>query len=254
MIIDCHSHFLAHIDDGAKTTAESIEILKWSKECGVDTMISTSHCYPKNEETISTFLERRKDSLARLQASLAESGDAESIPDIRLGAEVNLITDISEFENLKDLCIEGTNYMLVEMPWIPWREWMYDCIYSLTVHGIRPIIAHIERCFANEAHLHNLFRLDNVIYQINSTAFTNSLGRKLIKKLNSEKAVHIIGSDTHNMTDRKSDIKLAYDAMEKYYGSNCKDIFIQNATNVLANERVVWHDIEPLGFFERLRK
>ena len=66
---------------------------------------------------------------------------------IVLGAEVNLQTELLEKnERLKELCISGTRYMLIEPPMFSeWTDWVYNSICKLRDLGIEPIIGHIDR-------------------------------------------------------------------------------------------------------------
>ena len=55
MRIDFHSHILPQMDDGAKSTDESIELLKALAEAKVEKVVLTPHFY-RNDENIAAFL------------------------------------------------------------------------------------------------------------------------------------------------------------------------------------------------------
>ena len=144
-MIDVHSHILPELDDGAQNLELAISMLKESTLQGVTDVVSTSHCYPKTEADITNFLHKRKLSYDTLCGGT--NSDDTSFPHIHQGCEVNMLTDISDYDNIAALCIENTEYILVEMPYSPWSDWMIDSIYKLTLHGLKPIMAHIDRKF-----------------------------------------------------------------------------------------------------------
>ena len=61
MIIDFHSHILPGIDDGSKDLGTSLEMLKISKEQGIDYMVATPH-FHATRISISHFLEAREEA------------------------------------------------------------------------------------------------------------------------------------------------------------------------------------------------
>ena len=111
-MIDFHTHILHRIDDGSDSPETSLEMLKGAYSSGTDVAVLTSHFYPREENTIYDFLARRE----RRYNSLKKFCDGHEIPELRLAAEVNLHTNISKFPDLHKLCIEGTDYMLIDMP------------------------------------------------------------------------------------------------------------------------------------------
>lgn len=59
MIIDCHTHLLPGIDDGAKDLSTSLEMLNEEKKQGVDYVIATPHFYA-NRDKMEKFIDRRE--------------------------------------------------------------------------------------------------------------------------------------------------------------------------------------------------
>lgn len=233
-MIDLHSHIIPGIDDGAKSAQISIEMLEKSFDDGVTDVVATSHCYPKNEKSIEHFLQRRKMGFSVLSEALKK--ETNPLPKIHLGCEVNLFTDIAELKNISDVCIDGTNYILVEMPNEPWKEWMIDSVYKLTVKNLRPIIAHIDRyMWQSDFILNSLLELD-VVYQLNAEAFINKHLRKMTDKLISSGCAHVLGTDMHNMSNRAPDMGEAKEKIIKRYGSECMNYFTENAERLLENK------------------
>ena len=65
-VIDFHSHVLPGIDDGSRNIETSIEMLRLSRNAGVDRMIATPHFYA-DEDRIEHFLEKREHAYQRLK-------------------------------------------------------------------------------------------------------------------------------------------------------------------------------------------
>ena len=166
-MIDIHTHCLPYIDDGAKNLTESKALLRDSFEQGVSVCVATPHCVVHGNDAISAFLNRREQSYNALVSSVL--CDGEKYPKIYLGAEVLLDHDISQYPDIKKLCIANTNYMLLEFPHMVQSKETFDWLYSLTILGIKPIIAHIER-YPNHNEMIPDFSDIDLLYQINASS------------------------------------------------------------------------------------
>lgn len=245
MYIDFHSHILPGIDDGAKTVEDSITMLKDSYEKGIRTVILTPHYYPKGQETLDVFLEKRQKSYEILK----EAYDLcdEPLPELRLACEVNLRTDLAEYENVEKLCIEGTEYIMVEMPYTQWNENLFDWIYGLKYRGLKPIIAHIDRYLDfPQRVLKSLFDLD-VLYQVNADAFLSFAVKREVAKMFSMGLVHVLGSDVHNMDERKNNMDEAVLVLKSQFGEDYVKFLLENAERMLNNEAPHRHSHKILG-------
>ena len=250
-MVDIHSHILPGIDDGSESVEMSIQMLRDSMAQGVDTVISTSHCYLREESDIDAFLGKRQKSYDILTQAVQK--EKNPLPKIRLGAEVRIENDVSRFKNLEKLCIEGTNYILIEMSYSKWHQSVYDALYSMTLKNMRPVMAHIERFFANEKEFENLRDID-LAYQINADSFLNPADRKAVAYLLRRGMANVIGSDMHNTTVRVQRLKAAYEKIEKDFGSECARYFEQNSYSIPNNEDLEYSGFKKLGFFEKRRK
>lgn len=234
-MIDLHSHILPGVDDGSQSVEMSLQMLQAAFESGIDTVVSTSHCYPRAEENIDSFLSRREHSFEKLKNAISV---IENIPEIVLGCEVNVTTDIAEMKNIGKLCIQGTDYILVEMPHGHWKEWMIDTVYKLTLLGLKPIMAHIDRYMAHNSELLNaLFELD-VIYQVNTDLFIDRRMKKFADKLLETGHLHVLGSDMHNLTSRKPNFSEACEIITKRYGNCFFDDVTDNTIAILQNKSI----------------
>ena len=215
-MVDIHSHILPRFDDGAKDTGVSLAMLEESLRQGVDTVVSTSHCYPKEQKSVDDFIEKRAERMAELDTAAKEDG--RRIPEIILGCELHLMSDVSEYDGLERLCIGSTRYILLEMPYTPWKEEVFDIIYKTEVCGFIPVIAHIDRfLYQDKALLSSLFELD-VLYQVNAETFIDKKQRKDADMLFETGKIHFIGSDMHNTEKRPPCLAQAREAVIKRYG------------------------------------
>ena len=140
MIIDFHSHILPGIDDGSKDLGTSLEMLKISKEQGIDYMVATPH-FHATRISISHFLEAREEAYKCVSEHM-ESDMPKLIP----GAEVAYFEGISEAEGIEKLTVGNTGLLLLEMPFGQWNQPMVSEVERL-IEGrhIQIMLAHLER-------------------------------------------------------------------------------------------------------------
>ncbi len=240
-MIDFHSHILPDMDDGAKDIKTSLDMLRESSIQGTNTIVSTSHCYPKNEESIKNFLLYREVSYQQLSDKIKKSDIA--LPKIIKGCEVNMLTDLSDLKNIYSLCIENTNYILIEMPYSLWKDWMLECVYKLTLLGLKPIMAHIDRYTIQD--IQNLSSLVEfgVVFQINGELFLDKKMKKIADKIMYGSCAHILGSDMHSMNVRKPNIAQAKDIITTRYGAQCFEQMKENAYAILNNQDIKYRTL-----------
>ena len=168
-MIDWHSHILPAMDDGSRDVEESLEMLAQLSEQGVDTVVATPHFFA-NDESVQRFLERRAKSYEELAERIGEG-----LPRIVLGAEVKYYPGISQMEHLKDLRIEGTKLILLEMPFSKWTEYTVRELVTLATSGdSRIILAHMERYLPfQSARVWERLYAGGLIMQVNASFFFN---------------------------------------------------------------------------------
>lgn len=248
-MIDFHSHILPGMDDGAATTEMSLEMLQRSKLSGVELVVSTSHFYLTDND-VDGFICRRQVAYNALKTAIQTCGG--SFPDIIVGAEVAYIRHIPRVKDIKKLCIEGTDYMLLELPYDEWDNDLFEDIYSLTLLGIRPVLAHLDRFMYQEKHFGDLLSL-NVLCQINADSLLTSRGRKNILKLFKLDAAHILGSDMHNITNRAPNLAEGYAMLTKKFGSEYSDYLKDNSVSIIGNKTLPPPTMLPrLGFMKAM--
>lgn len=214
-MIDFHSHILPAIDDGSQSVEESLEMLRALKAQGVDTVIATSHFYATHRSPES-YLQRRNTAFETLKQVLTDD-----CPRIILGAEVLYFPGISRISSLESLCTEGTNLLLLEMPFTSWSESMIAEVNEMArSHRVQLIMAHIERYyFKQKISVWNEFLSRGILMQSNADFFLPFWeGRKALKLLR-EGRIHLLGTDCHNMTDRRPRMDEAVRRIQRTVGS-----------------------------------
>lgn len=221
-VIDFHSHVLPGIDDGSRNSEESLGMLQLSASQGIDVMAATSHFYA-TEDRISSFLDRRKYSEERLRNRMNnELTEGKSLPRLIVGSEVAFFSGISRAERLEELTYEGTDLLLLEMPFTKWgKSELEEVRYILERRQLRIVLAHLERFLmipGNKKNIYELMELP-VYVQINAGSFERWGQRRQILKMIKKKGMIFLGSDCHGIHHRAPNLKNGREALEKMMGS-----------------------------------
>lgn len=195
-VIDVHTHILPQIDDGSDSVETSVKMLQTMAQHDVEVVCATPHFY-RDRMNVETFLARRTAAWQRLQQA------TRSLPvSIVLGAEVAYYSGISEEKELHRLCVEGTNTLLLEMPYSDWNSFQIDEVMSLAWDsGFDVVLVHPERLTtgANSRWLDRLYALP---MQVNAGALRHWNTRKAALEILANTAKPLLGSDCHNLKSR----------------------------------------------------
>lgn len=216
-MIDFHIHALPGMDDGSGNVFVSLAMLERSTEQGIKTVAATPHFYAQ-ENSPEQFLERRQRAADTLMDAM---GDEDWIPPrVLLGAEVHFFDGMSAVADLDKLCLEGTNFLLLEMPFVRWTERMLREVDELIRRGIEPVAAHIERYMRIQSEkTMNAFLEKDILVQANANFFIfRQTERRALKMLKNAR-IHFLGSDAHNITSRPPNLGYARDIIEDKLGS-----------------------------------
>lgn len=228
-MLDSHAHLLPSIDDGSGSVEESIAILRELWKQGVTEVAATPHFYPDRMEP-ETFFENRR----RAYESLRPHLDGK-MPRIRLGAEVHYFEGLCHMKNIHDFRIEGSNLLLVEMPMTRWTTRMIDALVALQrMQGITVLLAHIERytSYIPKGIWDTLMKHD-ILVQASADFFIPFLARGHAIRLLKKGRIHLLGTDCHNMTSRKPNMKPALEYIEKKLGREFLESFIKKEKYLL---------------------
>lgn len=208
-MIDFHSHILPGIDDGSDCVETSLAMLRECSRQGVDLMFATPHFYA-DEDDPETFLQNRSEACAMLREAMEEDGG--TFPEIQLGAEIYFFPGMSVADELVELSMGSTPFLLIEPPMIPWRESMLDEI-ELTGENLHriPVIAHVDRYMRmlRDPTLFDRLRHRRVLIQVNANYFIRSDSAQEALHYLRDRRIHFIGSDCHNMEERAPNMGMA---------------------------------------------
>lgn len=225
---DFHSHILPGIDDGCKTVEDSLAVLKMMAEQGIERVAATPHFYASHSgETPDEFLLRRNNAEQILREKIK---DEVGLPEIFCGAEVKYFRGMSGVEDLTKLTFQGTDLLLVEMPFSKWSGTEIKEVLSLNDNlGVTPVLAHIERFFSYQKNLDWIYEFKDagILMQMNAEYILGTFSSHKAMKLIKNRAVDFLGSDTHNTTDRKPNLGPAIEKIAKKAGDEIMDRFIR---------------------------
>ncbi|MDO4301441.1 MAG: capsular polysaccharide biosynthesis protein [Clostridia bacterium] len=221
-MIDIHSHVLPNIDDGSKSPEMSLNMLKESHKQGISAVVATPHFYIKND-TVDSFLINRSEAYNRLMEFIK---DEVNIPDIYLGAEVYYFNGISRMDNIESLCINNSNYLLLEMPFSKWNSRVFQEVEDLIYNRkLIPVIAHLERFTAFQNGTDNIEKLLSmrVIAQMNAEHLLGFFTKGKAIKWLSKGVIRLLGSDMHNTETRPQNLGNACKIVSKKLGNEILD-------------------------------
>lgn len=143
--VDCHSHLLAGVDDGPRTDADSVQMLKDSAAGGTRILFVTSHL----DERYPWTPQRASDLARAFDHLLALGADVPGCPELRMGYELaprpgapEVLADPARWR------LAGTDVVLVDGPDdIPMQHdvGIAEYVSRVVASGLRPVVAHPER-------------------------------------------------------------------------------------------------------------
>lgn len=214
-VIDFHSHILPEMDDGSRNVETSYKMLELCREQQIDTMVATPHFYADSDR-IENFLERRKKSFEKLM-----SGKSFDRPHILLGAEVAFFKGIGKAEKVALLTVEGTDILLLEMPFETWDVSVLEEVrYLLEKRNLKIMIAHPERFLklpGNASFMKKLLEMP-VLLQVNSGSLLDVRQRRVLLKMFKKGQAHVLGSDCHGMQRRPPNLGEGRSVLESRLG------------------------------------
>ncbi len=245
-MIDMHAHILPCIDDGAENEEVSLELIKREVAQGVDTIVFTPHYYGQKFSP-ERFLENRQKAFEKIQ------GKFDGV-NVKLGAEVYFSEEkIASTRSLCKLAIEGTKYILLELPlntvwsealWFRLQDFVYDTEYT-------PIIAHVERYAEINKNPKYLSVLADMgcLLQVNTHSFLDERSSQMAFTMLKKGLAHCLGTDTHNLEERAPDYAAAKSAL-LVAGEGARFEKIQeNMRNILTGKTVEVGAYEPMKRF-----
>lgn len=245
-MIDFHTHILPAIDDGSRSVEESLAIFKQQHQEGVQALVATPHFYP--DDQLEAFLQRRDLAAEQFEQALQAEGLLGQVK-LKKGAEVLLSVDTWKIENLEALCITGTKYILLEMPYSKWSDWVYTSVQNIIDnHKLIPVIAHVERYDTVMEDPNQLLHFIEMgaLLQMNTYSLQKKSSKyKLAHKLLKHHMIHILGSDVHRAKGLMP-IKEGYRLIEMQHGGQMVANMLQIGESLYKGEAVTCERPTPL--------
>ena len=201
---DLHAHILPGVDDGARTEDDSLRMARAAAETGTRVMLATPHRRDVTERSsvdyVGGLLHQMNDQIAGLGIDLS----------LRQGMENHLDLDLpDEVSAGRALQINGSRYILVEMPFFGRPNYVEEVLFQLQVMGVTPVLAHPERieAFQRDVGLLEAFVERGMLSQVTSGSLVGHFGKRVRRFTHSllrRGLVHVIASDTHFATGSRS--------------------------------------------------
>lgn len=195
---DIHSHLIPGLDDGAKSIAASLELVRKLEWLGFKKLITTPH--------VMVDLYRNEPEAILEGAEVLRQAMRENGIEVRLEAAAEYKID----EGLPALLAKGRllsfgdNYILVELPYYSPPIDLKEQIFALQSSGYKPILAHPERYVYWHAEFGKLEELKKtgVFFQLNTISLSGYYShptKKISEKLIDSGMIDFLGSDVHHM-------------------------------------------------------
>ncbi len=239
-MIDIHCHVLYDIDDGSEDIETSIELCRDAHENGCEALVLTPHFF--DFKSLNYFVEERDEKIDNLRDALKEEG----IPlKLYAGAEIFLSDRIFNADNLDDLTLNDTRYILCEMPLGPFDTRHVSLWFDeLLDRGYSPILAHPERYFE----FHKDYSLiddlldKGIIFQVNIDSLTGKNGeapQDMAVDMVRRGIAQLMASDAHDRRYRHTRLKEKLEEFpEKITEEHIKKCLETNPRHILKNEDI----------------
>ena len=239
-MFDLHAHILPGVDDGARTPKETLEMSREAAKCGSKTLLATPHRKDVTENWSVDHLNRLIDNM---NAQNQEHGV--ELP-LLLGMENHLSQDLpDEIEAGRALTMNGSRYILVEMPFFGRPDWVEDTLSGIQDQGLTPVLAHPERieAFQQDPDLLADFIERGMLSQITAGSVVGTWGgqvKRFTHELLRSRMAHVMASDTHAPTGRRSpNLGIGIDAAAHLVGPQAATAMVTDTPKAILDNRPV---------------
>lgn len=196
--VDMHSHLIPGLDDGVRTPADALMVLRTLRNQGITRFWTTPHIFREYYPNTPAII---LDGLAALKDYLHSEGEDY---DINAAAEYYLDEDF--LQTMKSggevLTLKG-RYLLFETNTLSEPHILNELIFEAVRRGFEPVLAHPERYDWLMGKLDRLMdlRQRGVLFQVNMLSFLgyySGQARKMARDMVNEKCIDFIGSDCHH--------------------------------------------------------
>ena len=138
----------------------------------------------------------------------------------------------------------GTSYVLIEFSMNDTYDLIYNCMRTLIAAQYRPVVAHVERCGALLGHTERVEELVDMggYIQVNAGTFSGECGfqaKRFVHKLVKQDLVDFVGSDAHNVTDRRPQMLKCAEYLKKIHGREYMErVLKDNPQRMVSNKEL----------------
>jgi protein-tyrosine phosphatase len=220
-MIDLHCHLLPGIDDGARTTAEALDMARTAVDDGIDYAVMTPHLHPgRYENTRSSTAEPLREFRTALRKEQIDL-EIRAAAEVRLAVEILPLLEQDEVPFLGEM--DGYRIMLLEFPHSHITHGAENLIQKLLDKKIRPIIAHPER---NKEVIRDLAKVKpfvemGCLLQLTASAVAGHFGKGphlCARQLLERGLVNVLATDAHNLKGRRPELRAGMQAAAEIVG------------------------------------
>ncbi len=199
---------------------------------GIQHIVATPHAndrYHYDREYLSGLLETLRQRIGKF-------------PRFSLGCDFHL-----SYENFQALmlapsryCIEGTQYILVELSNYSIPAQVDECLAKMHENGMVPVITHPERNPILQQDPERVLRWREMhcVVQVTASSITGLWGERAWRSAQSllkNEAVHVLATDAHNNTRRLPQLSFAREVVEETYGSEVARALVEDNPRAIVN-------------------
>jgi protein-tyrosine phosphatase len=190
-VIDLHSHLLPAVDDGSRTVAQSVRVMKEQVALGVTDICLTPHV--RAGDLAKPPPEAHEAAYAALQAA------ALPLPRLYRGAEVMLDRPLPpNAAHVRRFTLGGTRCLLVEFPRMVAFDTVATALHRLVEAGLLPLLAHPERYTSCSPEAVTRWREIGAKMQVDATTLLSPQSRgQRARALVSAGLADILAADNH---------------------------------------------------------
>lgn len=239
MYVDIHAHMLPGLDDGAADMDIAVSMALMAYREGIRHMIMTPH-----------YISGRMENGCDVVDSGIESLNAELFRreiDLRIHPGNEMFLDMETAKRVEDCraySLNASRYVLVELPLSEVPEYTDEALFSLSVKGYVPVVAHPERNIeiADNPDILGAFIKNGVLSQVNATSLRGVYGkpvRKTAFKLLQSGMVHFVASDAHTLSGRRPAMNSVFELVRDRFGEEyARVLFLDNGMAVIEDRHI----------------
>lgn len=195
--VDMHNHLLPGLDDGAKTTEDSLKMLSLYADLNIQKIIATPH-------TMQGVWDNTPQSIEKAFNVLKKATSDYGFKNMELGYASEYMMDegFMYWLSEKKLLTLKDNLILVEMSYFHPPLNLKDILFEIQLQGYKPVLAHPERYIFYQQNLKDLMDLKNAgcLFQLNLLSLTPHYGeatQNTALSLLEKGCYDFLGTDAH---------------------------------------------------------